>query len=94
MNAGLLPTLGVFHHNGFDAFPLADDMMEPYRPFIDEKIYEIYKSGRIDVDKNVKKDILDVFYDRITFSALFTSASSLVGMYEKTCERLSFAVIN
>jgi CRISPR-associated protein Cas1 len=33
--AGLLPALGIFHRNRYNAYCLADDMMEPYRPFVD-----------------------------------------------------------
>ena len=33
--AGLLPTLGIFHRNRYNAYCLADDMMEPYRPYVD-----------------------------------------------------------
>lgn len=33
--AGLLPTLGIFHKNRYNAYCLADDIMEPYRPFVD-----------------------------------------------------------
>lgn len=32
---GLLPTLGIHHHNKYNSFALADDIMEPYRPFVD-----------------------------------------------------------
>jgi CRISP-associated protein Cas1 len=32
---GLLPTLGIFHRNRYNAYCLADDIMEPYRPFVD-----------------------------------------------------------
>lgn len=35
VGAGLLPTLGIFHRNRYNAYCLADDMMEPYRPFAD-----------------------------------------------------------
>lgn len=35
VGAGLLPTLGIFHRNRYNAYCLADDMMEPYRPFVD-----------------------------------------------------------
>ena len=35
VSAGLLPTLGIFHRNRYNAFCLADDIMEPYRPFVD-----------------------------------------------------------
>ncbi|MBR2195426.1 MAG: type II CRISPR-associated endonuclease Cas1 [Salinivirgaceae bacterium] len=33
--SGLLPTLGIHHHNKYNAYCLADDIMEPYRPYID-----------------------------------------------------------
>ena len=35
VGAGLLPTLGIFHRNQYNAFCLADDIMEPYRPAVD-----------------------------------------------------------
>jgi CRISP-associated protein Cas1 len=37
--AGLLPTLGIFHRNRYNAYCLADDLMEPYRPYVDEIVY-------------------------------------------------------
>lgn len=39
--SGLLPTLGIHHHNRYNAYCLADDMMEPYRPYVDKIVYEI-----------------------------------------------------
>ena len=36
--SGLLPTLGIFHHNRYNAYCLADDIMEPYRPYVDEVV--------------------------------------------------------
>lgn len=39
--SGLLPTLGIHHHNRYNAYCLADDIMEPYRPFVDEIVYGI-----------------------------------------------------
>ena len=38
--SGLLPTLGIHHHNKYNAFCLADDIMEPYRPFMDSCVFE------------------------------------------------------
>jgi CRISP-associated protein Cas1 len=35
VGAGLLPTLGIFHRNRYNAYCLADDLMEPYRPYVD-----------------------------------------------------------
>lgn len=39
--AGLLPTLGIHHHNRYNAFCLADDIMEPYRPYVDQCVVGI-----------------------------------------------------
>ena len=43
--SGLLPTLGIHHHNRYNAFCLADDIMEPYRPYVDELVTEILRTG-------------------------------------------------
>lgn len=43
--SGLLPTLGIHHHNRYNAYCLADDIMEPYRPYVDELVYGIVKTG-------------------------------------------------
>lgn len=53
--SGLLPTLGIHHHNRYNAYCLADDIMEPYRPYVDELVYQIMDSG---IDCNVlSKDL-------------------------------------
>lgn len=44
--SGLLPTLGIHHHNKYNAYALADDIMEPYRPFVDKIVYQI-------IDENI-----------------------------------------
>ena len=41
VSSGLLPTLGIHHHNRYNAYCLADDIMEPYRPIIDKYIYTL-----------------------------------------------------
>ena len=45
VTSGLLPTLGIHHHNRYNAYCLADDIMEPYRPYVDELVFEIVTSG-------------------------------------------------
>lgn len=42
--SGLLPTLGIHHHNRYNAYCLADDIMEPYRPYVDEMVINIMRS--------------------------------------------------
>lgn len=41
VSSGMLPTLGIHHHNRYNAYCLADDIMEPYRPYVDEIVFAI-----------------------------------------------------
>jgi CRISPR-associated protein Cas1 len=41
---GLHPSLGIWHHNQYDPMPLASDLMEPLRPFVDNMIYKYIKN--------------------------------------------------
>ena len=43
--SGMLPTLGMHHHNRYNAYCLADDVMEPYRPYVDALVIEMLVSG-------------------------------------------------
>ena len=52
VTSGLLPTLGIHHHNRYNAYCLADDIMEPYRPYVDELVYNTIK------DEKKKSDVL------------------------------------
>jgi len=82
MNAGLLPTVGIFHRNCYNAFPLADDMMEPYRPYIDQKVMELTEKGITEVCHESKQAFLELFYSEIPTKAMMMSASTLAGVYE------------
>jgi len=63
--SGLLPTLGIHHHNRYNAYCLADDIMEPYRPFVDMLVVEILKtlqdvSATTELTKEMKIKLLSV----------------------------------
>ncbi len=45
--SGMLPTLGIHHHNKYNAYCLADDIMEPYRPYVDELVYRAIEAKGI-----------------------------------------------
>lgn len=47
VSSGMLPTLGIHHHNRYNAYCLADDIMEPYRPYVDEYIVQVI--GRLGI---------------------------------------------
>ena len=45
--SGMLPTFGIHHHNRYNAYCLADDMMEPYRPYVDRLVLEMMDGDEI-----------------------------------------------
>ncbi len=62
VGSGLIPTLGIHHHNKYNAFCLADDIMEPYRPFVDKLVVEInneYPEQHI-LTKEIKATLIGV----------------------------------
>ena len=60
--SGLLPTLGIHHHNKYNAYCLADDIMEPYRPYVDRLVIEMLDSGiKYDsLTKELKAQLLNI----------------------------------
>lgn len=60
--AGLLPTLGIHHHNRYNAYCLADDLMEPYRPYVDILVHDIVlRQGAItSLNKESKAQLLAI----------------------------------
>jgi CRISPR-associated protein Cas1 len=62
VGSGLLPTLGIHHHNRYNAYCLADDIMEPYRPFVDKLVIEIMESGEdiTELSKPIKAKLLSI----------------------------------
>lgn len=66
VGSGLLPTLGIFHRNQYNAYCLADDIMEPYRPFVDEHIcglmaqWPACEELPADLDREHKKGLLSI----------------------------------
>ena len=95
--SGLFPAIGIYHHNRSNAFPLADDLMEPYRPFVDEIVYDLIIQGNIDLTKETKSKLIMVLYcdtvfERVTRPlsvGLSMTTSSLAKCYAKEISHLS-----
>lgn len=63
VSSGLLPTFGIHHHNRYNAYCLADDIMEPYRPFVDQLVCELLsEQDEIpdDISTDLKKELLQI----------------------------------
>lgn len=62
VGSGLLPTLGIHHHNRYNAYCLADDIMEPYRPYVDMLVADIV-DGETDcpsLTTDIKRKLLSI----------------------------------
>lgn len=70
MGSGLFPAFGIFHRNRYNAFPLADDIMEPYRPFVDEIVFDLYANGERELTKQVKADLIHLLYTDTRFGKI------------------------
>lgn len=91
VGTGLLPTLGIFHRNRYNAYALADDIMEPYRPYVDKIVQEIlFHTSHIDSlntelkAKLLQIPVLDVKLDKETSPLMIATqrtAASLVKCY-------------
>lgn len=62
VSSGLLPTLGIHHHNRYNAYCLADDIMEPYRPYVDQLVYNMIQTNPDyhELNKSIKAQLLSV----------------------------------
>lgn len=101
--SGLLPLIGVHHSNKYNPFCLADDMMEPYRPFVDMMVHAYVKEhGKdIELDTNYKRHILtlltlDSKFANVTrplMIGLTMTSASLAKYFLKESEKLSFGAL-
>lgn len=62
VGSGLLPTLGIHHHNRYNAYCLADDIMEPYRPYVDQLVLDIIQCNLeiSDITRDLKMRLLGI----------------------------------
>ena len=102
IGSGLYPAFGVFHRNRYNAFPLADDVMEPYRPFVDEIVYHLYYDEAInELDNQSKGKLLRVLFSDVSMgnlmrpleNALSLTTASLLRMFKGETDRLSLPMI-
>ena len=103
VGAGLLPTLGIFHRNRYNAYCLADDIMEPYRPFVDMIVRSIIdKTSVVDhLTPDIKVQLLkiptiDVLLEEDTsplMIAMQRTATSLARCYAGEHRKLLYPAI-
>ena len=101
MSSGLLPAFGLFHRNRYNAFPLADDIMEPYRPYVDEIVYHMYTNGIDQLDKDAKSQLLHILFTDTVFNkvtrplevGLTMTTASLAKCYMGSAKKISYPLL-
>lgn len=90
VGAGLLPVRGIFHRNQYNAYALADDIMEPYRPYVDQIVLEILQETDIEdlrfMGADEKKELLQIATKDVMIDGM---KSPLMVALTRTCASLS-----
>jgi CRISPR-associated protein Cas1 len=104
VGSGLLPAIGIHHKNQYNAFCLSDDIMEPYRPYVDLLVYEIVSmNGKfLEMTPSMKKKLLsiptiDVVIDgkkSPLLNAVSRTTASLVKCYQGESRRILYPVMS
>jgi CRISPR-associated protein Cas1 len=101
--AGLHPSLGIHHHNRYDAFCLADDLMEPFRPVVDRAVAALrdLREGEPELDRETKRALLEALLarfeangeSRTLFDWVSRTASSLAAAIENGDRKLDIPLL-
>lgn len=90
VSSGMLPTLGIHHHNRYNAYCLADDIMEPYRPYVDELVFNLIKDKGLPEDgltkewkvELLKVPVLDVVISGKRSPLMIAAAQTTASLYK------------
>jgi CRISP-associated protein Cas1 len=101
--SGLLPTLGIHHRNKYNAYCLADDIMEPYRPYVDQIVLKIIDNGEnfLELGSAIKSQLLGIASVDVTFEksrsplmvGVQNTTASLARCYELKARRIQYPVM-
>lgn len=103
VSSGLLPICGIHHRNKYNHFCLADDIMEPYRPYVDQMVYNIWERDQdMFLSKESKVTLLSIPTIEVRIKgrkssllqALTTTTSSLNDCFEGVRRKLIFPEMN
>lgn len=102
VSSGLLPTLGIHHHNRYNAYCLADDIMEPYRPYVDKLVFNLCKKyDNLELTTEIKKELLSIPTLDVTINerrsplmvAASTTSSSLVKCFSGEIRKIAYPIL-
>ena len=100
VGSGLLPTMGIHHHNRYNAYCLADDVMEPYRPYVDRLVVDLMVKYRNveEIHKDLKRELLGIPTIEVTIGgqrsplmvAVSTTTASLAKCYTGELRKIAY----
>ena len=88
--AGLHPSLGLHHRNRFNAFCLADDLIEPFRPAVDRAVLALWRDGRKEVTAETKPVLAAVMAETVRTDR---GAAPLSRCVERAAQSLAQSVL-
>lgn len=97
VGTGLHPGLGINHKNPYNPFPLADDLVEPLRPFVDLRVFQILSESRPDadgseketrLDRDTKKELLGLLGDECSYDGRGLPMLTALGYYAATIKQV------
>ena len=99
--AGLMPMLGLHHSNRSNAFCLADDLIEPYRPMVDRRARELFTQGLSELTQTTKAGLLQLLAEPVCLDGekgplmvcIQKMVSSLVKCYEGERNTLAIPIM-
>ena len=105
VSSGLLPVYGIHHHNRYNPYCLADDIMEPYRPYVDMQVLHImqqYEEIPENLPKEIKRDLLSIPVvdtmiggkKRPLMIAVSETTASLAKCFAGELRKISYPTIN
>lgn len=81
---GYITQLGIHHCNVFNMFNLGSDLMEPFRAFVDQKVYKLWRDGELETfERNQKLEILDVLNRNVRFDKKTYSLNYAIKLFCK-----------
>ncbi|HBV42733.1 MAG TPA: type II CRISPR-associated endonuclease Cas1 [Desulfovibrio sp.] len=90
VGVGLLPCFGLHHANMFNAYNLADDIIEPYRPFVDFSVYTLFQENSIEnINTQYKNQLARVLTKQIMIEE---SEVTVLKAIEYTCQSLAKSI--
>ena len=90
VGVGLLPCFGLHHANKLNAYNLADDLIEPYRPFVDYTVYMLFEENSIEnITPEYKNKLVQVLTMQIGFN---DEEISILKAIEYSCQSLAKSI--